>query len=278
MIRGMGASPRVMLTGATGYLGHHLMRSLSDAGADVVAPGRRVGTGGSLDLEDPDGCAACVERVGPDIVIHAAAMSRMGDCEADPANAERCNAQATAALAAAARRICYVSTDLVFDGDRAPYRGDSTAEPRSAYGVSKLAGETAVRDRATSGLVVRVPLLFGPSFDGRRGATDMLRAARADGRQLGLFTNEYRTPLHVAVAARELVRLALGDRTGVVHLAGPERISRFDFAQRFAAAHGADVLGGVDPVVCDDADRPRDVSMVGDVEISESLDAMLAES
>ena len=59
---------------------------------------------------------------------------------------------------------------------------------------------------AAGARVARIPLLFGPSFDGRRGATDMIRAS-SDG--VTLYTNEHRTPLHVADAARGLVELLL---------------------------------------------------------------------
>jgi dTDP-4-dehydrorhamnose reductase len=173
----------------------------------------------------------------------------------------------------AAGRIVLVSTDLVFDGTAAPYAREAAPAPLGAYARSKARAEEAVR--GAGGVVVRVPLLFGPSFDGRRGATDMIRSAAGP---LPLFTNEFRTPLHAADAARGLVELALAAAgPATLHLAGPERVSRYELGRRFLAASG---LAGprLDPVECADPLRPRDVSLVPDWDCGRSLDAALAES
>jgi dTDP-4-dehydrorhamnose reductase len=127
--------------------------------------------------------------------------------------------------------------------------------------------------------VVRVPLLFGPSFDGTRGATDMLRSAHREGRELTLFEDEFRTPLHVADAADLLLDLCVDPPASgsVLHLAGPERLSRFAFAQRFAALH-PDATPAFRPVRSSDPRRPPDVSLRADRPARRSLDEMLLDS
>ena len=274
----MNRARRILITGASGYLGHAVLAA-APGGSECALAGRR-GADVVLDLDVPGSAARAVATVAPDAVLHLAAMSRMGDCAADPAAAERANATTTAALAAATRErgamLVMVSTDLVFAGDEAPYRADDAPEPISVYGASKRDGERATVD--AGGLVVRVPLLFGPSFDGRRGATDMVRAAAREGRTLRLFTDEFRTPLHVADAAAALWELvAERPGSGVMHLAGPERVSRHELGVRFAA------IAGLDEVVLEaasntDPTRPRDVSLVSDRSAARSLDAMLADS
>jgi dTDP-4-dehydrorhamnose reductase len=229
-----------------------------------------------LDLDRPDSVRQAVAAWRPDVVLHAAAMASMGACEADPAAAWRRNAEATSALAGSGARTVFVSTDLVFDGRSAPYAADREPGPVSAYGRSKVGGEAAVR--AAGGLVVRVPLLFGPSFDGRRGATDMLRVARAEGRTLSLFTDEFRTPIHASDAARRLADLALAPAVrGTVHVAGPERLSRYEFAERFATVQG----WGERPwraARSEDPTRPPDVSLEASEPAARSLDAMLRDA
>jgi dTDP-4-dehydrorhamnose reductase len=268
-----GAQPRILLTGASGFLGRYLAAELCRRGLPLVSAGR-AGSDVRLDLADPDSIAATLREARADLVIHAAALASLAACEADPARADAVNRRASQRLAEAARGgIVLVSTDLVFDGTAPPYASQASPAPLGAYARSKARAEEAVR--AAGGLVVRVPLLFGPSFDGRSGATDMIRSAAAP---LALFTNEHRTPLHAADAARGVVELGLA-RSGpaTLHLAGTERVSRFELGRRFLAVSG---LAGprLDPVECTDPLRPRDVSLVSDWDCGRSLDAALAES
>ncbi len=268
---------RILLTGASGFLGHHLVAALARRpGVAFARAGRDADSEVAFDLDDPDSADLAVATWRPDVVLHAAAMASMGACAADPVGAQRRNADATFELARTGVRLVLVSTDLVFDGRAAPYRSSDRPAPVSSYARSKRAGEEATL--AAGGLVVRVPLLFGPSFDGRRGATDMLRAARSERRELALFTDEFRTPIHAVDAASALIELCLGaERVGVLHIAGPERVSRFELAERFAALHGF----GERPwraATSTDPSRPPDVSLVGDRPAPRTLDAMLRDA
>jgi dTDP-4-dehydrorhamnose reductase len=187
------------------------------------------------------------------------------------------NAQATARLAQAfGERLLLVSTDLVFDGREAPYGAEAPPSPLSVYGRSKAAAESAAF--AAGARVVRLPLLFGRSQDGRRGATDMIRRAVADDKALVLYENEYRTPLHAADAARGLVDCLLAARKSpIAHLAGRERIARAELGRRFLKLHGlapATVTFGV----CTDPARPRDVSLRADWDCGRTLDAALRDA
>jgi dTDP-4-dehydrorhamnose reductase len=264
---------RILLTGASGFLGRHLADELRGRDLPFVTAGRSH-CDVRLDLADPDSIGPALRGTHADLVIHAGAMASLAACEADPARADAVNHRASQRLAGWARgRIVLVSTDLVFDGSAPPYASGAAPAPLGAYARSKARAEEAVR--AAGGRVVRVPLLFGPSFDGRRGATDMIRGARAS---LALFTNEHRTPLHVADAARGLVDLALeGAGPATLHLAGRERVSRFELGRRFLAASGL-TSPRLDPVECADPLRPRDVSLVSDRDCGRSLDDALAES
>jgi dTDP-4-dehydrorhamnose reductase len=264
---------RILLTGASGFLGHYLAKEIRSRGFPLATAGRSH-CELALDLAEPESLGPCLRGARADLVIHAAAMASLAACEADPAGADAVNHRASRRLAEWARgRIVLVSTDLVFDGRAAPYRSDAPTAPLGAYARSKAAAEAAVR--AAGGLVVRLPLLVGRGFGGRPSATDTIRSATAP---LALFTNEHRTPLHAADAARGIVELALRrPGPGTLHVAGPERVSRFELGRRFLAASG---LTGVrlEPAECTDPLRPRDVSLVPDWDCGRSLDAALAES
>ncbi len=264
---------RVLLTGATGYLGSFLLVELQGRGVRVVTGGRR-GCEVDLDLGDLDSIAAAVSRSSADAVLNAAALSSVRACESDRGLALAVNGRAAGLLAEAVGGRCLqVSTDLVFDGCGAPYGPQAAPAPLSCYGSTKAEGERAVL--AAGGAVVRVPLLIGPSPDGGRGATDRLRATLQEGRALDLYTDEYRTPLHAADAARGLADLLLCGGRGISHLAGHERVSRWELGRRFCALHGlpSDLFRPVRRPV----GRPRDVSLSGR-SCGRSLDAALRAS
>src|SRR5262249_48570044 len=145
---------RLLLTGASGLLGAYLLRELAQWQGDGVAWS---GTqGGDLfgrrllpvDLADTDQVVAAFRQSKPTVVLHAAALASVAECQRDPQRARQVNVQATALLAELAAegraRLVFVSTDLVFDGEHAPYRETDSAAPLSLYGATKAEAESAV--------------------------------------------------------------------------------------------------------------------------------------
>jgi dTDP-4-dehydrorhamnose reductase len=267
-------SLRILVTGATGFLGGHVVAAVRAAG-HVACTTARSGGDAPVDLTAPGMVDAVCQALRPDVVVHLAAMSSIAACEREPERAHVVNALLSERLAERfGARLLAASTDLVFDGARAPYAATSPPAPKSVYGATKAEGEERVR--AHGGRVVRLPLLFGPDAHGR-GASASLRSALAGSAPVVLFPNEYRTPLHAMDAAEALVALVVDpDGPGLLHLAGPERVSRWQFGLRFCAAHGLPVTRLV-AADCADPLRPRDVSLVGEWQAGRSLDAMLGD-
>jgi dTDP-4-dehydrorhamnose reductase len=239
---------RWLVTGASGQLGGYLLRHLRDRGEEVVAwsgsvRGEVCGVPLQVvDLADTASMPVPFHDAKPDAVIHAAALARVDECFRDPKRARRVNTDATARLAElseeAGARFIYVSTDLVFDGERAPYRETDPPQPLSVYGHTKADGETAAL-AAPRSVVARVSLLFGPTLTGRPGFFDGLVASLREGRQVTMFADEWRTPLAMPAAAAALVEIARSDVTGVLHVGGPERFSRLEMGQCIADHLGA---------------------------------------
>jgi dTDP-4-dehydrorhamnose reductase len=264
---------RILVTGASGQLGGYLLRELRTRGETVVAwSGSRSGDlfGVPLrpvELTDAAAVTDAFREARPDVVIHAAALARVSDCYRDPDRAHRVNAEGTATLAslaaAAGARLVLVSTDLVFDGERGNYREEDAPTPTSAYGRSKVAAEQAAL--AYPGhAVARVSLLFGPSLVGRPSFFDEQTSALREGRPVTLFRDEWRTPLQLNTAARALVELAFSDYSGLLHVGGPERLSRLEMGQRLAEALGVDGSSIVSSTRAEHAapePRPKDTSL-----------------
>jgi dTDP-4-dehydrorhamnose reductase len=263
---------RFLVTGASGNLGGYLLRELAGTAEPVVAwSGSRAGELFGMPLRpvaltDRAAVARAFHEARPDVVLHSAALSSMAECARDPDRARAVNTGGTALLAelaAEARaRLVLVSTDLVFDGEQGDYRESDLPGPLSVYGRTKQAAEQATR-ASPGAAVVRVSLLFGPTVAGRPAFFDeQLRRLRA-GERLVCFTDEWRSPLGLQPAARALVALARSDFEGLLHVGGPERLSRLAMAERLADYLGVnrDLLVASARASAGGEPRPRDTSL-----------------
>ena len=234
---------RVLVTGREGQLVQSLReRAAGLDGIELIAVGRP-----ELDLERPGGAAAAIADRSPDLVINAAAYTRVDDAEDDEAGAFRVNAAGAGEVAEAAEKagaaVVQVSTDYVFDG-RLPraYREDDPTAPLGAYGRSKLAGEEAVRSANGRHAIVRTAWVYGPF--GRNFVRTMWGLARTRER-LDVVADQLGTPtssLHLADGLLALAaRLHDGDEGGLgrtYHLAGTGEASWHALAAE-VAAHAA---------------------------------------
>jgi dTDP-4-dehydrorhamnose reductase len=231
------AGRRLLITGASGYLGGALTAAARTAGWQVTGTRHTAGGDGVvLDVRDRRAVDALVARVKPDVVVHTAYQQSGPDMWAVNESGSRAVA---AAAAGAGARLLHLSTDFVFDGElRRPYREDDQPWPVTEYGHSKLAAERAVAELAPSALVVRTSLIYGGAVPGphERLVLDAL-AGRVEVR---FFEDELRSPVAAPDLAAALLELAVGDACGILHVAGPEPVSRLEFARLIAAAHGGD--------------------------------------
>ena len=231
--------PRVLVSGGSGFLGGYLLQRLSRS-YEVYAGFRSGAPPGSVspfELELTDKASIDAARpLAPSYVVHNAALTKPDLCEDDPNSAHATNVDGTRLLAEAVQDSCtrfvYCSTDLVFDGARPESAETDAPSPLMVYGRTKLEGEGAAR--AVLGervMVVRLALLYGKGRGRSAGRTfteRMLEEAR-QGRAVRFFRDQYRSPLYVEDAAAGVESaLTWPEAPAVVHLGGPERISRFE--------------------------------------------------
>lgn len=229
-----GEPRKVWVTGAGGLIGR----------AVVDSPGRppawiAVGLGrGGLELTDPRAVAEQFRQDRPDALVHCAAVSKSPACQADPDRARRVNVEATAALADLfdGRPMVFLSTDLVFDGARGGYVETDPVNPLSVYAETKVAAEARLAGRPGV-LILRTSLNHGVSPTGDRGFNEETVAAWRAGRTLRFFTDEYRCPLPASVTARVIWALLAQGASGLFHVGGAERLSRWEIGLRLAARH-----------------------------------------
>jgi dTDP-4-dehydrorhamnose reductase len=223
----------IWITGAGGLIGGYLVRSAASFFPEATVSGL---TRAQLDLADFSAVRTAFQRQNPRLVIHCAAVSRIAECQANPALARKLNIEATALLAQLAADIPFIffSTDLVFDGRAGNYIESAQPAPLSLYGETKAVAERIVLSNPKH-TVVRTSLNGGASPVANRGFNQEMRQAWQAGRTLRLFTDEFRSPISAKVTARAVWELALGRKPGLYHIAGGERLSRWRIGQLLAA-------------------------------------------
>jgi dTDP-4-dehydrorhamnose reductase len=212
-------SGRMLVTGATGYLGRALVPMATAAGWDVVGAGSA-----DADIRDRRAVDALVTRAAPDVIVHTA--YRRDDPAARAVTVDGTAHVANAALTAGARLV-HLSSDVVFDGLAGrPYREADPPTPISDYGRAKATAEHLVRTMAPHGLVVRTSLIYGGPDGPTSGHEDAAHDPAAT-----FYEDEVRCPVQVHDLAAALVELAGSDAGGILHVAGPEAVSRQQFAE-----------------------------------------------
>jgi dTDP-4-dehydrorhamnose reductase len=221
------------ITGAAGLIGNYLVQT-----APQFAPGWRVRglTRADLDLADFDAVHRTFHSDAPQLVIHCAALSKSPECQKNPGLARKLNVEVTAVLAELAADVPFIffSTDLVFDGRAGNYDESAAVNPLSVYAETKAAAEKIVlaNPRHT---VIRTSLNGGTSPTGDRGFNEQLRQAFTSGQTVKLFTDEFRSPIPAIVTARAVWELAAQNKPGLYHIAGSERLSRWELGSLIAA-------------------------------------------
>lgn len=224
--------PTAWITGAGGLIGHQLAQSASQFAPEWQI---RPITRGTVDLCDFQAVERLFRAERPGLILHCAAVSRVGDCESNPGLAELVNVRATAHLCCLGAEIpvVFFSSDLVFDGAKGGYVETDTVNPLNVYAETKVRAEAEVL-RHPRHTVVRTSLNAGVSPTGNRSFTEDMRRAWERGQTLSLFTDELRNPIHAAMTARAVWTLVRKNQPGLYHLGGREPMSRWEIGQLLA--------------------------------------------
>jgi len=233
---------KLLVTGASGFLGWHVCR-FAQNGWNVLGTflshkidGRGFHTI-EADLTDSKDLKKLFMDFKPDAVIHAAAAANPDFCQENKSLAHRINVDATINLAGLCAEydipFLFTSTDLVFDGSNAPYTETDSVSPVSFYGEQKAAAEIGILNIYPRAAICRMAIMFGPSGPCSESVIQpMIRAAK-EGRALHLFADEFRTPLSSRDAVSGMF-LTLTNVSGIIHLGGRERVSRYDFGVKLS--------------------------------------------
>jgi dTDP-4-dehydrorhamnose reductase len=227
----ISAVRRVALVGASGQLGSALRAAFADR--ELATPAHA-----DVPFEDEQALIGMLDAFRPEVLINCSAFHHVEGCEREPARAFALNALAVEAAArvCAARDIALatISTDYVFAGNLGrAYREDDAPDPRTAYGVSKLAGELLARRHGPRHYVVRTSGVFGSSGTSNKGATLIERVlGQAErGEPTRMVADMVFSPSYAPHVARAIVDLIDAEAFGTHHVTNRGACSWYEFVR-----------------------------------------------
>jgi len=263
---------KLLLTGASGFLGWNICREAYKSweifGTVFTHPVKIKGVKiVKTDLTRYREFRKIFKEIGPDAVIHTAALSSPDYCEQHKSGTRKINVDVPVNIAGLCSDsgipFAFTSSDLVFDGLNAPYTEDDPVCPVNVYGEQKVRAEEGIMKRYPGAAVCRMPLMFGDPGPAAWSFFQTMVTALREGRELRLFEDEYRTPISGQTAAEGLF-IALEKMNGIIHLGGTERISRYHFGLLMMGVLGirdARLLRCRQKDIATAAARPPDISL-----------------
>jgi len=239
---------KILVTGANGLLGQELITLLLEKKYDVVAtskgPTRIHSAPGKsylyqdLDITDGLACQKLITELSPDVIIHAAAMTQVDECELNKIDCYNINVTATRFLIEAAKeinaRFIYISTDFIFDGVSGPYKEDDEPKPLNYYGSTKLSAETEVMESGLQWSIVRTVLVIGNSQSARQNIISWVRDKLSKGEKIKVVDDQFRTPTFTEDLAKGILLILEKNATGVYHISGKDFLTPYQIALKTA--------------------------------------------
>ncbi|WP_027415575.1 dTDP-4-dehydrorhamnose reductase [Aneurinibacillus terranovensis] len=230
---------KVLVTGGRGQLGTDVTNLLRQNRYDVYSYSSH-----ELDITDYNQVKAVMEEVQPDVVIHAAAYTKVDLAEQEVDCAYQVNAYGTRNMVVQAEKygakFVYISTDYVFDGTAdVPYHEFSRTNPQSVYGKSKLAGEQFVQSLSSRYFILRTSWVYGKH--GKNFVKTMLNLAESRS-ELNVVHDQIGSPTYTVDLAEFIMGIIETDAYGLYHISNTGQCSWYEFASAiFEEANRLDV-------------------------------------
>ena len=221
----------------------------------------------AVDITQRERTLESIVDMGPSVVVHTAAETDVDRCETERDLARRINVEGTANIADACvevgAKLILVSTDYVFDGNKGNYAETDEPNPISFYGITKHEAEQIAASTSPNALIIRTSVLYGWHPVKLNFVTWILKGLR-DRQTLRVVYDHINSPTLADSLARAIHKAIERNSQGMLHIAGSEKIGRFDFARRVASRFDLDESLLI-PVQMKDlswvARRPRDSSL-----------------
>jgi dTDP-4-dehydrorhamnose reductase len=244
---------KILVTGANGLLGQTLVKQLLEKEYEVVATGRGADRLAvtpsaptyykSIDITDGPAIEQFILEHKPDVIVHAAAMTQVDQCELHKQECYNINVTATRFIIDAAKaigaRFIFISTDFIFDGNDGPYKEDAEPAPLNYYGSTKMVAEKAVMESGLDYAIARTILVYGVvPATGRTNIIGFVRQNLEANQPIKMVTDQVRTPTFVDDLAHGIILIIEKNGRGIYHLSGEQSMTPYDIAIETARYFG----------------------------------------
>ena len=261
---------KFLVTGSAGLVGHQVVKDLSESHEVFSCYNKskpQFGIPMKMDLLNHEMISNVLLETEPDVVIHLGAMTGVDLCETQQDNALKINSQATEILAKECAKInsfmVYVSTDYVFDGNSGLYEENDATNPLGFYGKSKLLGEKSVQNFSSDWCIARTSTPFGLHPTKKSFPIWVIENLQKQ-KQIDVLTDQFTSPTYVPSLSRMLIEISERHLTGIIHVAGASKISRYEMASLVSDKLGLDGKLLREISINDikwEAQRPKDSSL-----------------
>lgn len=245
---------KILITGGNGMLGRTLSKELAEH--EII-----IADLPDWDITDDAGFFEKTLAAAPDVIIHAAAMTKVDECETNRDLAFKLNEEGSRNVAIAAKacgaRMIAISTDYVFSGEppKEPWAWGETdiPRPRTVYGASKFAGEQMIQFILPDAVILRIAWLYGaggPSF-----VHTMARLGSEEGTPLKVVNDQRGNPTSCKVVA-DVIKFLLTkpDVSGIIHSTCEDQCTWYDLTKELFNILG--LKREVVPCTTDEFPRP----------------------
>jgi dTDP-4-dehydrorhamnose reductase len=271
---------KILVTGASGFLGFHLLVQLcKNYSVEGIYYRQKFHFPAvkwhKINLLEEKDLEKSLQTIKPDAIIHAAAISNPNICEEHVTLSHYVNVYTTVSIAQYCKSmnipLIFISTDLVFNGTIGDYSESDFCFPISKYGAQKLEAEEFITENDQNSIICRLPLLFGfgPVYS-NNFLVDWLKKCTKN-EDIIAFSDEFRSTVSVNWAARGIASAldyildkSIENKEKIIHLGGPQSISRYNFARLIADVFGFDDKNIVPKLRSElpmSAPRPENVSL-----------------
>lgn len=189
----------------------------------------------SLDIRKKDEVFQCITNFEPDIIIHAAAITQVDDCEQNKTICYSTNVDATDYILEAAEevnsRICYISTDFVFSGEEGPYKESDHPNPVNYYGKTKELAENHIIESNLGWSILRTILLYGKADQlNRTNFIYWVKNNLEAGKHINVVADQIRTPTYIEDLSWAILNSIERGAQGIYHISGKDILTPFQMA------------------------------------------------
>jgi len=239
---------KVLVVGASGFLGKKIASRMRSEGLSVVGTGFSAAGSDAirLDTRARSEIEEIIKNVAPDVVVDAHGMTSVDQCEKNPEEAHAINVDGTGNLSAAAAahgaKYVYISTDYVFDGRSGEKYTETTPKnPINVYGKTKDKAEKVVMKHIPDALILRTSSIYGfNDKDDKSNFAKFVYTSLKAGKEVRCVTDQFTCPALIDDIAEAVIVLLRKKKLGIYHVVGSEFLSRHDFAVNVANVFGLD--------------------------------------